>query len=234
MEANKQQALRAKSLQTIAVINSFLEIKENIVLTKQIKIITHKVKTVKLMFLILGSTFLIHSCGTTSTDQEIKKYKNNSEQLIGQWLSKFSKNASIKCVMQNEPIDSLPNEIKNTIMQKLEIKAEKHLNKQLKLTHHFKLTDSLIGDLNLITLSKQRELKEQRDNGEPFWIWYDANCEGEWLNISRPIFNEDYTLAYFEVSTSCVNYLCGHGGKSIYKYENGKWIAIENFDTFIS
>ncbi|MCM4161928.1 hypothetical protein DHB64_18785 [Antarcticibacterium sp. W02-3] len=212
------------------MINSYFKIKEKI----ELKIIIHKVKTMKLTFLIVGSAILTLSCGKTSTEQEIINYKNNSDQLIGQWLLEFSKNASIKCVMENEPIDSLPGEIKNTIIHKLEIKAEKHLYKQLKLTHHFTLTDSLIGDLNLITLKKQRELKEQRDNGEPFWIWYNANCEGKWLNISRPIFNEDYTLAYFEVSTSCVNYLCGHGGKSIYKYENGKWIAIENFDNFIS
>ena len=187
----------------------------------------------KYILLILFLIFFFKSCNTASTDKEIKEYSDNSKQLMGQWIPRISKKISIICVMPNEPIDSIPDEKKTMILQKLKITGEEHLNKQFELTHYFRLTDSLVGDLNLISLDKKKELKEQSNNGEPFFIWYLESCKGKWLNISLPIFNEDYTLAYLEISTGCVT-LCGSGGKHIFKHENGKWIHINSFDHFIS
>ena len=118
---------------------------------------------IKYIFLILFPIFFFQSCNTASTDKEIKEYRDNSKQLIGQWISKFSSNVSIMCIMQNVPIDSPSDENKSMILQKLKLTEEEHLKEQLKLTHYLRLTDSLVGDLNLISLDKQRELKEQRN-----------------------------------------------------------------------
>lgn len=188
----------------------------------------HAGKCLLLLFVLVFS-----SCDEFGRERAMEAYNLKAEKLIGPWLSTFSKNVDITCIQQFRPSKPLSEEERVLILEKLEIADVNHLAEQIRLSAGFQLTDSIIGNLRLVTTQEQKELERQSDNGEPFWIWNEEHCQGKWLSISRPIFNEDYTLAYFESSTFC-GYLCGTGGKSIYKWEEDRWIPLESFDLTIS
>lgn len=180
--------------------------------------------------LSLVSISILLGCNENSSYRDIQKYNIHSEQLISQWLLKFSENTDIICIVQ--PTGDLPEEERVLILKKLNT-DEKHLEEQIRLSSVFQLTDSLVGNLRLISLARQHELEVMDKNGEPYWEWYNANCQGEWLVISKPIFNEDYSLAYFTSYTTCAVGSCGSGGRSVMKWERDKWVTIDNFDLVI-
>ena len=198
---------------------------------KKIMRFNYRMQVGKCMFLIL--MLLILSCEDNRSERGFETYNHRSKELISQWLSKFSENTDITCIKQFRSSVDVSEEERTLILQKLKIADEKHLTEQLEYSFEFQLTDSLVGNLRLISFAQQQELEEMDKNGEPYWEWYNASCQGEWLEISKPIFNEDYSLAYFTSYTTCAVGSCGSGGKSVMKWEGDKWITIDNFDLVI-
>jgi hypothetical protein len=116
----------------------------------------------------------------------------------------------------------------------LGIKDSIHYKLQSELYKQFVLTSDIAKGKNIITQSQFKEFERKSELGEfRFWDWLEDNCTDGYSSISKPIFNENYTLAYIQIGNVCGG-LCGGGEERIYEYINGKWIEKENFGNWIS
>lgn len=67
-----------------------------------------------------------------------------------------------------------------------------------------------------------------------FWTEFDKKYEDKCIrSFSVPFFNKDKTMCIVQNSISC-GFLNANGYTAIYKKINGKWIAINSFDHWIS
>ncbi|WP_233558631.1 hypothetical protein [Aquimarina sp. BL5] len=116
----------------------------------------------------------------------------------------------------------------------LKIKDSIHYNLQLESYKKFILTSDITKGKNILTQSQFKEFERKSELGEfKFWDWLENNCSDGYSSISKPIFNENYTLAYIQIGTVCGS-LCGGGEERIYEYINGTWIEKENFGNWVS
>lgn len=120
------------------------------------------------------------------------------------------------------------------VKNRLGIKDSTHYKVQSELYKKFVLTSKIAKGKNIITQIQFKEFEKKSELGEfKFWDWLEQNCSDGYSSISKPIFNENYTLAYIQIGNVCGG-LCGGGEERIYKYINGKWIEKENFGNWVS
>ena len=143
---------------------------------------------------------------------------------------------SSSCISEGPRAISTPmtENFKGFVKKNLNITDTIHLNKQMRLHSDFKISNTLAGDLKLLTEESFENLQQlSLSEGLSFWDWLDENCQNGYLSISKPIFNETYDLAYVQKGTVCGR-LCGGGGAFIFKFENGIWKEIKILSSWVS
>ncbi len=182
---------------------------------------------------------IIFGCKTDKTDlHESKKLDaHKTMELMTQILNDESGDYfSSSCISEKPRAISYPmvSDFDEYVRNHLNITDTLHYNRQSRLFREFVLTEDLVPDKKILTQKKFDELEgKSRDEGIKFWDWLYANCKYGYSSISRPIFNENYDLAYVQIANVCGR-LCGGGEERIYEFTEGKWILKETLSSWVS
>ncbi|NJY64116.1 hypothetical protein HC174_15340 [Salinimicrobium sp. CDJ15-81-2] len=196
---------------------------------------THKTNYIAILLLII-----FFSCKNVM-DPNISDLKKLDEVKTIELLTQIFEDEkdgflSTNCLTQKKRALSPPmvEDFDGYVQRLIGIKDSAHYEFQSKLYQQFVLTENIAKGKKIITQSQFVEFERKSELGEfKFWDWLDKNCTSGFSSISKPIFNENFTVAYVQIGNTCGD-LCGGGEERIYEYLNGKWIEKENLGSWIS
>mgnify|MGYP003630284048 CR=1 FL=1 len=183
---------------------------------------------------------MLFSCNNDSKPS-LEELKKRDAEKTTELLTQIFENEkdvylATNCISEKPRATYQPNvpDFDEYIKEHLSIKDSTHYKLQTDLYKQFSLITEYAKGKNIITASDFKEFEQKSESGGfSFWDWLENNCSDGYSSISKPIFNEDYTLAYIRVGNICGE-LCGGGEERIYEYQNGKWILKEYFGNWIS
>ncbi|WP_299124805.1 hypothetical protein [uncultured Tenacibaculum sp.] len=185
-----------------------------------------------ILSLIIILTFSCRKESKTEIKKSIDLDLKKTTELITQVLiDKNDSYLSSSCISENQKAftssDFLYYEEKAN--KYLNIKDSLHFKTQEKLFNEFKIIKELTLNKKIITEKQHIELESKRE----FWKWIDINCEKGYCSISKPIFNENYDLAYIVIFRRLFDF-DSSGEILIYEFKNGKWKEKEQIERWIS
>ena len=120
------------------------------------------------------------------------------------------------------------------LKESLKIKDTVHLNKQIILSKSFEIIQDKFPSWNIISNEDMIEYeKRSKSSNFSFWEWLDSNCSNGYFYISKPIFDETYSLAIV-VYGSTSGPLQGGGFAELLQKVDGRWIHKEIITTWVS
>lgn len=179
----------------------------------------------KLIYIIFVIFIFLTACD--SKMNQLDNDKKASEKIITQLITThhlLNSNAFLENSSWSPVIDD---DFKTMIQDELKIEDINHLNFQLKLFKDFKINPELINAKTIITndefnnFVKLTHLVKNEDYSYIDWL-EKKNCRYGFSSISKPIFNESYTVALIDFVKFC-GPLCGGRMMGIYELEDNKW-----------
>ena len=170
----------------------------------------------KIILIIIFITSL-WSCNNSNNHNlgNIETLRTN--ELLGTILSNFEEDGiRLDCIYEKANFleDNPEYDYYSMLIKHLKIKDSLHLNNQIKLYEKFSINEALCFNRKIIPDSLRPSNREELYEFEKY---IDKNCPNGSIAFSKPIFSEDFNLAFLV-------YSAGIGGSgSIYKYENGIW-----------
>ncbi|SDX46468.1 hypothetical protein [Aequorivita viscosa] len=188
-------------------------------------------------FIILVLTFSCKSDNKT----DLKKLEELDAQKTTELITQILKDEkdgelSSSCISEKPRAISHPTvpNFDEYVKMNLKITDTVHYKMQSKLYKKFKITAELVPNKNILTETQFIEFRNKTENeGFIFWDLINENCTFGYCSISKPIFNENFDLAYVQIGTICGG-KCGSGEERIYELLNGKWIKKERIGGWIS
>lgn len=173
----------------------------------------------------------------TAAMEVVNQYDTSkSKELIRLILAKEEKDYfNTNCIVEKViPMYVLANSnVARDVTEKLSIKDTIHLNEQMKLYKQFKLTPDLVPDKSILTQQHFLEFEKKKPFGKSSWVMIEPVCEDGYSYILKPIFNEDYTIAYVQFGNFCGSY-CGGGEIQVYEYRNGGWHKARTISSWVA
>ena len=171
-------------------------------------------------FLILIITFYF-GCSKSEKSDRTKLDSQKTIELIEQVLKdKNHSYLSPSCILEHSMFDSNFefSDFGNKINEHLRIQDSTHYKLQEKTFNDFRITKIIVPNKKIITEKKYRDFKSNRE----FWKWLESNYKGGFCRILKPVFNENYNLAYIQVSRKTMEF--DYSSEIlIYEYKNGIW-----------
>ncbi|MDO1500039.1 hypothetical protein Q2T40_07830 [Winogradskyella maritima] len=180
---------------------------------------------------IISICILFFGCKDISRTEDIKK----SEEVL---LDVFSSKDGLasRCIaedFQSHFLNSLP-DLKDFFITELKIQDLDHFEKQFELFSNFKMGSELFPDMNIIQESQIEMYNNIVSEDEMVNSGlFEMGCEYGYYSMSKPFFNEDYSLALVEFANFCGHGLCGGGRTAIYKNKNGVWAEVKVLNSWI-
>ena len=170
------------------------------------------------------------------TDEDL--YSEKTNELITQILDDFSDESSciIEPYIQNLvefkkthlPPDIFP-KIKSDIMKALDVENDSIFNKLINLSNSFRFDKSTLNtDLHYISREYYNSLLSEKGYEGAILYLMENECEKDFIALSKPIFNEDFSIAIIEFEGMM------SGSLIAFKFENGKWIDFELISSWIA
>ncbi len=131
---------------------------------------------------------------------------------------------------------------RSSVREELKIKDTSFFNFQIKLLDQFIITDEFDFSKKIIdkeayqdflNTGNYRIIKDTTMYNRFDWL-IDNNCPHGFINISKPLFNEDYNKAIVHLEFDC-GPLCGFEKSIVFVLKNKKWSAedVMEFDLVI-
>ncbi|WP_437397168.1 hypothetical protein [Flagellimonas lutimaris] len=183
---------------------------------------------IKKLFFILSIGFILGACEGNHMSNDLDRIKTIE-------LLTFILNDSSDPFMESECIAEknqlyyavITTDLRNFIKTELEIVNEEHLNRQLDLYRHFRLTKDLSFGKKVITENMFVDFKNRaQELKQDLYEWLNSICQSEFISVSKPIFNDSYDKALITVGNICGG-KCGAGETRTYELKNDKWIIVK-------
>ncbi len=138
-----------------------------------------------------------------------------------------------KCISEKSKL-ILPRlgSLKGFAKKNLDIKDTLHLNEQIELFTHFKISNEILPGWNVLT-EKEFDLYKISSSDNSIWESLLIDCPNGYYSLSKPIFNESFDKAIVGFGSVCGR-LCGGGVTRVYHLVDGKWMIEKEISSWVS
>lgn len=192
----------------------------------------------KKFFKILILILTIISCKTEQKNKINEIISLDREKTIELLLQVFEDEndsyLSTKCITEKRVagFDPISEDFDKYLKEHLYIKDSIHYNLQIELRNAFSMNNEIARGKSILTKLDFEEFRKN-SNIDEMWELILDKCPDGYSWVSKPIFNEDFTIAYINIGSLCGG-LCGGGESRIYKFKDNKWVFENSLGYWIS